>query len=316
MGHRVTIAGGTNPIAQDLTERLGGGFEVRRVSPAVEPSERTWPADLTSISQAELACANTRTLVVLARTPRASSWRIRGNTDDLDRLVADSLARAALRCGVDHLVLFACGGPGDDVREPLLRASGLPTSVLRGGGPDPVEHLEALVRRGPGGDVEGPVWSTKPSKGRARRTGFTSVQRFPRPPGWSAEQLSQAYFRWLATSVPWVRVVSSADSETIFFLGLKVLVLRRLKGHAEPDSAVWEVTGGALAQPGGRLEIRVLLDGVSATMHLWGFRPTLPGPLYSFTQAFVHDRLIRRFGEFVGKRPSDPDVAAGPASGT
>lgn len=299
MGHRVTIAGGTSGLALGLAERLRDGFLVRRSSLSQAATEATWPADLTSICQAEIASANTETLVVLARAPRASSWRFRGAHEDVDRLLADSLARAARRCGVGHLILFACGGPGEDVREPLLRASGVPLSVLRGGGPEPLPHLEALVRRGPvGGDVTTAAWSA-PTTAPAVRQGFTSIQRFPRPAGWSAPTLSRAYFRWISTEVPSVRVESSSDADTLFFLGVKVLVLRRLRGHAEPDSAVWEIGGGALARSGGRLELRLLLDGSSATMHLQGFRPTLPGPLYWMTQALVHEKLVLRFGQWV-----------------
>lgn len=301
MGHRVTIAGASG-VAQGLSERLKDEFDVRRVSDTITPTESAWPADLTSIAQTEIACANTQTLVVLARTTR-SRRRFRGLAEDVDRLLADSLARAAQRCGVQHLVLFACGAPGADVRESIMRASGLPTTVLRGGGPDPVQHLENVIRRGPGGDVEGQPWAAKPAKVGGPPAGFSSVQRFPRPEGWSAAQLAQAYFRWLSTDVPAARVVSSADAETIHLLGTKVLVLRRLNGQAEPDAMAWEITGGALARPGGRLELRVLLDGVSVIMHLRGFRTRLPGALYSLTQAKVHERVVHRFGEWVGKQP-------------
>ena len=302
MGHRVTIAGGTSTVAQGLSERLKDGFTVRRVSERLAPSESTWPADLTSISEAEVACANTQTLVVLARTAR-DARRFRGLTDDVDRLIADSLARAAQRCGVQHLVLFACGAPGEDAREPLLRASGIPTTVLRGGGPDPVERLDAIVRRGPGADVEGEAWTATSTRSTGPLPGFTSVQRFARPAGWSSSQLSQTYFRWLGAEIPSVRVTSSADAETIYFLGVKVLVLRRLNGQSEPDTSVWEVVGGALARPGGCLELRTLLDGASVSMHLRGFRPRLPGALYSLTQAQLHERLIRRFGEWLTQPP-------------
>lgn len=310
MGHRVTIAGASD-VAQGLSERLKDGFVVRRVSDTITRAESAWPADLTSIAQAEIACANTQTLVVLARTTR-SRRRFRGLAEDVDRLLADSLARAAQRCGVQHLVLFACGAPGADVREPLMRASGLPTTVLRGGGPDPVQRLEEVIRRGPSGDVEGQPWAAKSATVGGPPAGFSSVQRFPRPEGWSAAQLARAYFQWLATDVPSARVFSSADAETIHLLGAKVLVLRRLNGQAEPDAMVWEVAGGALARPGGRLELRVLLDGVSVIMLLRGFRPRVPGALYSLTQAKVHERVVHRFGEWVGKQPRP----SGPSSGT
>lgn len=297
MGHRVTIAGGTSALASALVARLGDGFDVRRVSTSVAPGTDTWPAELTSIAEAEVACAGARTLVVLARTPRSSTWRFRGAPEDLDRLMADALARAARRCPVEHLVLYACSEAEGDVRAPLLRASGVPVSILFGGGPDPAEHLAALVRRGPGKDVHAEAWSAPPlDPARPRRgTGFSSVHHFPRPRGWSAAQLAEAYLRWLAAEVPTVRVESSADADAIRFLGSTVLVLRRLAAEAEKDSVVWSIVGGTLARPGGRMELRVLLDGVTAAMHVHDFHPTLPGPIYSRTQAFVHERVVQRF---------------------
>ena len=311
MAHRVTIAGGTCAVAEGLAARLGEGFAVRRISASIAPTLGTWRVDLTSISETEVACANSQTLVVLARTPRVASWKRRGQVDDVDRLVADSLARAARRCGVEHVILFACGAAGEDARESILRASGLPLSVLRGGGPDPAVHLDALVRRGPGGDLEAPGWTNESVMPPRPRRDFSSVQRFARPGAWSAAQLSQAYFRWLSSEVPSVRVESSADAENVYLLGVKVLVLRRLKGLAEPDSSVFEVFGGALARPGGRLELRILLDGLWATMHLGAFRPTLPGPLYAVTQALVHERLVRRFGAWVNAQPGTLDTPSG-----
>jgi hypothetical protein len=61
----ITIAG-TGPLAQALAQRLSSGD----VKPRLVSTSAGWKADLTSIPEAEIACAGARTLVVLAQTRR------------------------------------------------------------------------------------------------------------------------------------------------------------------------------------------------------------------------------------------------------
>ncbi len=291
----LTIAG-AGPLAVALAQRRAGA---RVISPRAVTEPTWWRADLTSIPEAEVALAGTKTLVVLARSRGAPARLTQAATDDLDRLLADSLGRAAKRVGVTHVVLFACGA--DDVRVPLLRASGVPLSVLHGGGPDPVAQLEALIDRGPGADVSTEAYRAERAPVVPRDDLLVcSVQRFGRPAGWSAEQVARAYLQWLPGKFPTVRTSTVGATSAITAFGTRALVLREAPGRSEPDSFVLEVADGALSKNGAaRFEFRVLLDQTTAMVALVGFEPTLPFPLYHVTQAFMHERIMKRFGAFL-----------------
>ncbi len=293
----VTIAG-AGPLARALSQRLPA-----RLITARRPSDPSWwRADLSSIPEAEVALAGTTTLVVLASNRGAPARLTRATREDLDLLVGDSLARAAKRCGVQHVVVYACGER--EGRVPLLRAAGLPMSVLVGGGPDPVPLLETLIARGPGEDLVTAAWSAPaPSRYTSREDlQVCSVQRYARPPGWSAERLARAYFSWLPTQFPTVRTSRVGAITTLSVLGVRALVLRESPGRSEPDSFLLECVDGALsrrAASAARFEFRVLLDGATAMTALIGFEPTLPFFVYRLSQAFLHERIMRRFGIFL-----------------
>ena len=295
----VTIAG-AGALGRALAERLP---LARLVGPSALPEGRLWRADLTSIPEAEVALAGTRTLVVLAQARRAPARLTRADLLDVDRLIADSLARAAQRSGVEHLVLFACGP--DDPREGLLRASGIPLSVLRGGGPDPLAQLEALVRRGHGPDVEAEPWQGAPPQAGPRDGLLVcSVQRYAVGGAWTAQKLARAYLDWLPGQVATVRVTSSHGASTIHAFGSRALMLRLDEGRSEAQSVVYDVADGALVSrglSGARFEFRVLLDGSSALSALIGFEPSLPWPVYHVTQALMHERVMKRFGAWLSK---------------
>jgi hypothetical protein len=296
----ITIAG-AGPLALSLSQRLkAAGLAPRLVSTSAGSD---FVADLTSIPEAEVACAGARTLVMLAQARTPPARLTRASLADLDRLLADTLARAARRCGVQHVVFFACGD--DDPREPLLRASGVPLSVLRGGGPDPAAHLEALIHRGPGDALVTEPWTGGAPRPRARLQ-VCSVQRYPLPAGWSAERLATSFLGWVSGQVPAVRVASSAGTSVVSALGARALLLRHAPGRSEEASYVLEVPGGALVRRGGalaRFEFRVLLDGVTAMVSLVGYPPSLPWPLYRLTQAALHEHLMKRFGGWLSAQP-------------
>jgi hypothetical protein len=237
---------------------------------------------------------------MLAQARRRPAQWTRAAFDDLDRLMADSVARAVRRCGVQRLVWFACGP--DDARGLLLERSGVPVSVLRGGGPDPVAQLAELVDAPAGTVREAETWSGGAPAPLPRRLRVCSVQRYGRPAGWSAEALARAYFEWLPSASPATRVTEREGVFSVTVFGTPALVLRHLPGRSEPDSYLLEVAAGALvrqAKVRGLLEFRVLLDGVTAMAALTGLEPRLPWLLYRSTQALVHERVMRRFGEYL-----------------
>lgn len=302
---RVVIAG-AGALGTALAKKLATTHDVRAVRKSGElpaPSERlTWyQADLTTLHGAEVALTGAHTVVLLAQARRGPARLQRASLDDLDRLLADSVARAAKLVGAKHLVVFACGD--DDARVPLLEKCGVPLSVLRGGAPDPVELLAAMVNSEPGASSTTTAWAGASVEPRAPSIPTCSVQRYVRPAGWSALDIARGYFKWLPTDVPLVKTAEHEGVFTIKMAGVRTLVLRLEPGRSSADSAWLTVADGALAgrsTDDSRFEFRVLLDGVTAMAAQIGFQPSLPWPLYRFSQALMHERVMRRFGAWLG----------------
>lgn len=182
---RVVIAG-AGALGTALAQKLSATHDVRAVRqsgdlPATVERLSWYQADLTTLHGAEVALTGAHTVVLLAQARRAPARLQRASLDDLDRLLADSVARAAKQVGAKHLVVFACGD--DDARVPLLEKSGVPLSVLRGGSPDPVELLAAMVNSGPGASSTTPVWAGAAVEPREPSMATCSVQRYVRPAG-------------------------------------------------------------------------------------------------------------------------------------
>ena len=179
---RVVIAG-AGALGTALATKLSATHDVRAVRQFGEvpaPSGRlTWHrADLTTMHGAEVALTGARTVVLLAQARRVPARLQRASLGDLDRLLGDSVARAAKLVGAQHLVVFACGD--DDARIPLLEKSGVPLSVLRGGSPDPVALLAAMVDAAPGTSQTG-AWANATPERREPVMQTCSIQRYPRP---------------------------------------------------------------------------------------------------------------------------------------
>lgn len=306
---RVVIAG-AGALGKALATQLSASHEVRAVRASAElpaPTERlTWfQADLLTLHGAEVAFTGAHTVVLLAQARRPPARLQRASLHDLDLLLADSVARAAKLVGVKHLIVFACGD--DDARLPLLEKSGVPLSVLRGGGPDPVAQLAAMVDAAPGSSTTAP-WTGASPEARAPLLPTCSVQRAVCPPGWSALDLARAHFKWLPSEVPLVKTSEHDGVFTVSMAGVRGLVLRWVPGRSNADCAWLAVSDGLLAgraSDDSRFEFRVLLDG-SAMTAVIDFRPALPWLLYRFTQAIMHERVMRRFGAWLAEQKGPP----------
>ncbi|MFT3711064.1 MAG: hypothetical protein QM817_25840 [Archangium sp.] len=193
---------------------------------------------------------------------------------------------------------------------PLLEKSGVALSVLRGGGPDAAASLEQLIDTP--ANADGAVWtpSTRDAQ-KAPRFGTCSIQRYQRPAGWKALDVARAYFRWLPSDVPLVRTQELEGVFTIFTAGVRTLVLRLVPGRSSDDVAWFEIADGALrsaTQRDGhaRFEFRNLLDGQHTLAVLIDFEPSLPFLFYRFTQAAMHERVMRHFGQWLAAQTGAP----------
>lgn len=300
---RVVIAGGTGSLGRPLQRRLADTCDVTLVGTREPSGSGVWKADLLSIAETEIALAGAQTVVFLARTSGPRARLLQGSVEDVDLLLADSVARAVRLTKPQRLVGFSCGET--DPREALLRASGVPLSVLSGGGDDPVEQLAQLVlapevetRRLPpwrGGDRPPAAWSG-PST-------VLSVQRLTPKAGWTAAQTARAYFEWLPSDVPGVKTVLGAEAYEVKAGGVSVLRLRRVAGRSHEDVEVLEVRDGSLVAEGsvGEFEFRLLAEPKALMTTLRGFVPALPWLVYRASQAPLHARVMRRFGAWLAQ---------------
>jgi hypothetical protein len=285
-------------------------LEVRAVDlvAADSPSDANvcwWKADLTSIPETEVAFAGAKTVVMLAQAPRSG---IRANpvADDLDVVIADTVARAAKRCGVERIVLYRAGV--NDVREALLRQAGVPVAVLEGGGPEPVEHLAALVDAETPESLTTEEWAA-PARNAIRRPQLvSSIQNYECPPSWSADDVANAYFQWLPKRVKTTRITREGDIFILRTLGVRALALRHVSGRSDSDSAYFEIAGGGLTgeSHAGWLEFRWLLNRRRVVAVLRGYRPALPWPVYLMTQASAHERVMKEFGAWLATQSDNP----------
>ena len=309
----MAVLGATGTVGRALVERASTHRPVRAVafSSLAQKARRrgnlpeghdlVWhQADLMSLADAEVSMAGVDTAVMLARAPRHNESDTSLAAADL--LLADTVARAAARCGVRHVVLFSCQD-APDVREELFARAGVSTSILVGGGSAPVSVLIELVESTTPQRREEVHWQGPPTQHRSSSSLATSIQSFERKPGRTAAELAAAYFRWLSNEVPLTTVRRCGQVYSIEVARLHVLSLRHVPGRSEPDSDVFAVSGGALASGdgGGYLEFRNLIDERTSMVIVRGFRPALPAPLYGFAHAPVHEKLMLQFVDWLGR---------------
>ncbi|MBE2249801.1 MAG: NAD-dependent epimerase/dehydratase family protein [Myxococcus sp.] len=298
---RVVIAGGTGALGRALAQRLAQACDVTCVGSRADAGPGLWRADLLSVAEAEVALAGAEVVVFLARTSGPRARLQQGSADDVDLLLADSVARAARLTKPRRLVFFGCGE--QDEREAVLASAGAPLAVLSGGGDDPAAQLEQLVlapdvetRRLPGwkgADVSPPAWSG-PST-------VLSVQRLSPRAGWTAGQTARAYFEWLPSAAPGTSTVLGAEAYEVKAGGVSVLRLRRVAGQSTDDLEVLEVRDGSLVSDSsvGAFEFRLLSSPTALMTTLRGFVPAMPWLLYRASQAPIHARIMRRFGAWL-----------------
>ncbi|MFT5433888.1 MAG: hypothetical protein ACI9OJ_004598 [Myxococcota bacterium] len=143
------------------------------------------------------------------------------------------------------------------------------------------EAIEALL---PGSSRS----SSGPSDAVAR-----SVQRLPRPEGWSAKDIADEYLRWLPDFSPLLRLgyspERSADDRPLFYVEGGWLA-----GATPPDATR------------GRLEFRVVGEPPCVIAAVHDFRPSLPWLVYRLTQAKAHAVVMWLFGRRLRSRQPRP----------
>jgi hypothetical protein len=137
-----------------------------------------------------------------------------------------------------------------------------------------------------------------------------SVQRVLLPPGRTARWAAEQYGAFLGRRFRWVLRADVDAARNVRFrlvgsrLCLVELTFARDRSQSE-SRQVFYITGGALVHPlqrstaKPRLEFRQVLGGRVLLIAIHDYRPALPWPLYSLTQARIHLRAMRAFGRYL-----------------
>jgi hypothetical protein len=132
-----------------------------------------------------------------------------------------------------------------------------------------------------------------------------SVQRMPYPAGWTAQEVSQEYGRWLSQRFRGVIHVDTSDNGVVRFLvlGGRCCLLQLSPtpySLGNRKRCAFYISGGLLSrkvdQP-GRLEFRLFPELGCLVASIHGFAPTLPWWLYANTQARIHLHVMRAFSK-------------------
>jgi len=137
-----------------------------------------------------------------------------------------------------------------------------------------------------------------------------SVQRLDLPPGRTARWAAEQYGAFLGRRFRWLLRAEVDASRSVRFrlagLRLCLVELTFAKDRSQSDSRqVFYITGGALvrraprASGRPRLEFRQVLGGRVLLVAIHDYRPALPWPLYSLTQAGIHRRAMLAFGRYL-----------------
>ena len=162
----ITIAGASGFIGKNLIKSLAGTCPIKALSRSRSKKEFgvNWEiADLFSYQSTVEALKDTDVAIYLVHSMLPSSRLFQGEFQDTDLLLADNFAQACISNNVRHIVYLGGLVPEKEVSkhlesrkevESVLKASGIPTTVLRagmvaGGGGSSFEILRNLVKNLP-----------------------------------------------------------------------------------------------------------------------------------------------------------------------
>ena len=135
-----------------------------------------------------------------------------------------------------------------------------------------------------------------------------SVQRFTCPRGWNAPQIALAYLNWLPGFMGKMLLVKRNGASVHFFvpiLNLSLLELQESPDRSSHTRVLFYVVGGVLYKEHpyrkARLEFRLVKGQTEVLAAVLGFVPSLPWPIYRFSQALVHLMVMKMFGRFLMK---------------
>ena len=133
-----------------------------------------------------------------------------------------------------------------------------------------------------------------------------SVQRLETLYRFSAKDVSDIYFKWLNSSIPFLRVERPNKQIKIYNLGLKkpLLVLEKDYEISTDSYVVFFIKKGLLSSSTkrGRLVFRSVVSGRNTMVEIHEFIPRLPWFIYKYTQALFHLFTMKIFNSYLLKK--------------
>ncbi len=179
--NRVAVAGASGFVGSSLVAKLVAAghsvFALSRSRPATLPDGATWrETDLFSAHSTIAALGGADVAIYLVHSMLPSTTLFQGDFHDTDLLLADNFARACRASGVRRIIYLGGLVPEGHISrhldsrrevEDVLRATGIPVTVLRAGmivgpGGSSFEILRGLVRRLP--LMVLPAWTARRSQ--------------------------------------------------------------------------------------------------------------------------------------------------------
>lgn len=143
--------------------------------------------------------------------------------------------------------------------------------------------------------------SSKPKKVNNVR----SIQRLTTDTQLDAHDVADAYLKWLPASTNFfVRVQQKNDKIAFSLFGLlPLLILEYMPDLKLENRTKFHVKGGLLTKTKdtGSLEFRVIDRGRFVLASINEFIPSLPWFIYKYTQAPLHQLVMKRFGKYLSR---------------
>ena len=144
-----------------------------------------------------------------------------------------------------------------------------------------------------------------------------SIQRVSMPPNVRPDRISSSYWRWLGRLLPGVLKVSTEEddagrissAEISLFGRISLLSLVRNPSRCDDDMETLDIVQGLLVRRGmdlgGRFEFRVVRCRSVVVTALHDYAPSLPWPVYKWTQAVAHRVVMWMFARTLRKDAGD-----------
>lgn len=153
---------------------------------------------------------------------------------------------------------------------------------------------------------EKPFIFTKPRMKKAIRDlkEVRSIQRMHLPDEKDAAWVADHYIRWLPPYLkPFLKLKSKGQKSSYYLRGLNIELLGLEKDLkvSKSDRQLYRVTSGVLVSGGSncRFEFRESPDRSFLVVALHNYRPSLPWPIYRFTQSVIHRIVMDHFGKLL-----------------